>query len=231
MPLIYDCEIVNMIPAKRERPVPGIQYCQGWTDYTGMGISVIGTFDYATGEYAAFLPDMGGLQGFQALVRRADCIIGFNNHGFDDPLVRAHGITFGCDLTPEGVAACSIDLRVECLRATGIPMDQAKYIKGFSLPVLAGVNLGAGKTEEGALAPILWQRGERQRVIDYCLNDVKLTKGLIDQALATGWLYDPREYGRRDGSEACGCVAQTLKLDLHAAIQSAARTAKVFKLQ
>lgn len=221
--IIYDCEVANMIPNKREAIVPGITYCKGWTDFVGMGISVIGTFNYATNEYAAFIPDMGGLQGFQTLVSRADAILGFNNHGFDDPLMRAHGVNFE--------HSASVDLRVECLRATGIPMGDAKFIKGFSLPKLAGVNFGAGKTEEGALAPIMWQRGERQRVIDYCLNDVLLTKRLVDKALEDGWLYDPREFHTRGHAEACDCVQPTLKLDLRGVIERATRRAETFELK
>jgi hypothetical protein len=218
--LIYDCEIVNMIPQKRELPVPGIRYCNGWTDFKGMGISVIGVYKSWTAERLAFVPDVGGqLQAFQASVSAADVIIGFNNHSFDDPLVRAHGISFE--------DACSVDLRVECLKATGVPMSEARYLKGFSLPALAGVNFGMGKTEEGALAPILWQRGERQRVIDYCLNDIEMTRRLVMKALDEGWLYDPREFGRRGGDpDPCGCVPQTLKLDLRTAIDRATRRAE-----
>lgn len=38
--------------------------------------------------------------------------------------------------------------------------------------------VGKGKSGNGELAPILWQDGKHQQVIDYCLNDVKLLRSL-----------------------------------------------------
>jgi hypothetical protein len=49
---------------------------------------------------------------------------------------------------------------------------------------------GKAKTGEGAIAPVLWQRGERQEVIDHCMNDVVITKAMLILGLA-GQLVDP----------------------------------------
>ena len=49
------------------------------------------------------------------------------------------------------------------------------------------------KTGTGANAAILWQRGKYQEVIDYCLNDVKLTLDLLKNIQANdGWINNPK---------------------------------------
>jgi hypothetical protein len=36
--IIFDCEIKKMILGRNDRVVEGLQYCQGWSDYAGMGV-------------------------------------------------------------------------------------------------------------------------------------------------------------------------------------------------
>ena len=64
--IIYDCEIKNAIPDKNEPLRPHINYCKGWEDHLGMGISVIGVFDYHVGQDRIFCE--GNLSDFAALV-------------------------------------------------------------------------------------------------------------------------------------------------------------------
>lgn len=52
--LIYDIEIAKAILGPKEKPMPGVEYCQGWTDYVGMGISVICAYDCAEDRYRVF---------------------------------------------------------------------------------------------------------------------------------------------------------------------------------
>lgn len=42
--LIYDCEIIKCIPIRSEKRDPSLEYCAGWEDYDGMGISLIGAW-------------------------------------------------------------------------------------------------------------------------------------------------------------------------------------------
>jgi hypothetical protein len=49
---------------------------------------------------------------------------------------------------------------------------------------------GFPKTGSGELAPKLWQDGRFQDVIDYCLNDVKITNEILHLGLK-GKLIDP----------------------------------------
>ena len=40
--IIYDCEIIRCIPPRDGIRNDDLAYCNGWHDYEGMGISVVG---------------------------------------------------------------------------------------------------------------------------------------------------------------------------------------------
>jgi hypothetical protein len=46
------------------------------------------------------------------------------------------------------------------------------------------------KTGNGALAPIWWQTGQRQKVRDYCRNDAQIEREVL-RLLLNGELIDP----------------------------------------
>lgn len=170
--ILYDCEIARCIPPQwneGERD-PELEYCGGWDDFKGMGISVIAVYDLWQDCYRIFLED--NFNEFQKLVDARHGIIGFNSTSFDDNLCYAHGIK----------VATTYDLLAEVRIASGQPPH---YVKGqtrggYSLEQLAQANLGYGKSGTGSLAPELWQRGQRGAVIDYCLGDVAITKKLFE---------------------------------------------------
>ena len=87
--LVYDCEIKMMIQGRNEPLIDGLQYCAGWGDHEGMGISVICVYDMGTGTMHTLRPtdselDMDVLQN---LISSTDFAVGFNNHGFDNRFV------------------------------------------------------------------------------------------------------------------------------------------------
>lgn len=176
--LIYDCEIIKAIPDHYGDDDESIDYCDGWTDFENMGISVIGVYDIYRGMTRVFLQD--NFNAFQALVKQRDLIIGFNSISFDDLLCEANNISVRTDY----------DLLGQVRIATGQPPFYTKGLTrgGYSLEALAQVNLGYGKSGNGALAPVLWQRGNFGKVIDYCLLDVQITYELFKRRLT---LKDP----------------------------------------
>ena len=174
--LIYDLQIVNAVPDRRHPPVDGITYCAGWDDHAGMGISVICCYDYATELYATYPP--GSHWQFAQLMHKRSPLVGFNNLAFDNRVLTAAGL----DIPTEGY----YDLRAAILASLGDP-----YAKGISLDALARANLGRGKSGDGALAPVLWQRGRRAAVAEYCHNDVTLTRGLWELVRTTGRVLHP----------------------------------------
>lgn len=166
--VIYDCETYRCIPTGNLSP--DLEYCQGWNDFQGMGISVIGAYSSWDDRYHVYLED--NFLDFQALINQAEEVVGFNSLSFDDQLCAAHGLE----------VKTTYDILCQVRVAVGMPPQYVKGVtrRGYSLEELAKANLGYGKSETGAIAPELWQRGQRGRVIDYCLGDVDITRKLYE---------------------------------------------------
>lgn len=182
--LIYDCEIIKAIPNKKEEALEGIEYCEGWKDYEGMGISVIGVYDYIEDRYRVFMQD--NFDEFQKLIEDREIIVGFNQIGFDNNLAEANGIMISHKE--------HYDILAEIWKADGLGTE-FKYPShiGYGLDAVCEINFGINKTGNGALAPIDWQKGHIGKVSDYCLNDVKMTKKILDHIINYGQLQSPKE--------------------------------------
>lgn len=173
---IFDVEIANPIPSPGVEPIKGLTYAKGWDYPASMGIACIGVYEYTTDKYRVF--GEYELEDFQKLVDVHDVAIGFNNIRFDNSVLRA------CDVNIDDRR--SYDILAEIYRALG------GIQKGCKLDNVIQANFSnAGKNGDGAQAPILWQQGYHTRVIDYCLNDVRLTKMLVDRILRHGHINNP----------------------------------------
>ena len=174
--LVYDIEIVKAIRSRDEAPIEGIEYCGGWNDHAGMGISVVGVHDLLTGRDRVFCSD--NLSEFFELCANRALLISFNGIGFDNKVLRC---------CPENVIehtwseAKHYDILRDVWLCKGLNPDKFywKTHGGFGLDDICRANGLGGKTGHGALAPVQWQRGEIGSVIDYCLSDVKLTSELF----------------------------------------------------
>jgi len=179
--LIYDIEIVNAVPDRVAPRQEGITYCSGWTDHGNMGVSVIGCYDYAEERYRVFCEDNHA--EFAMLCKARDQLVGFNSAAFDNAVLCATYPRFDWAWHDDPPGRC-YDLLVEIWAASGLgPRFTCPSHAGFGLDVMCAATFGAHKTGHGALAPVDWQRGRIGSVIDYCLNDVRLTKLLFDRAL------------------------------------------------
>ena len=174
--IVYDCEIVNLIDCGSFESIPNLNYAKGWKDFKGMGISVIGVYDYNEERYRVFLED--NLKEFQELINKTDLIVGFNSISFDNNLCEAHGIKISDKK--------QFDIKRKLVESSG------SRARGHSLEDCSYVNFGTSKSNDAYMAPILWQQGKKGEVIDYCLNDVKLTKELFDKILTENSIIDPR---------------------------------------
>ncbi len=182
--LVYDCEILKAIQGKNEPRHPGIEYCEGWRDFEGMGLSCIGAYDYQEGRYRMFLQD--NFREFQILLESRQTLVGFNSISFDNPLITANGFTI-----PDGIE--QYDILVEIWKAAGLaPSFRYPTHIGFGLDDCYACNFGARKSGHGGHAPVEWQRGNRGNVIDYCLNDVKLTVQLLNLIMTEGKIKSPK---------------------------------------
>lgn len=189
--IIFDCEIKKAIPPENEELIEGIQYCRGWHDTKNMGISVICAYDYSTEKFRVFCAD--NMQEFQKLVNESDIIAGFNNIAFDNKLCAANGITIPDEK--------SFDILVEIWKAAGLNSCYSySSHSGFGLDAMCQANFRIGKTGYGGTAGVDWQQGKIGTVIDYCLNDIKLTQMLLEKIIKKQKLVNPK--------------GETLKFDL-----------------
>jgi hypothetical protein len=174
---IFDIEIQNPIapknPAEREA---GLFYAKDFNDYENMGIACIGVYDYTADKYRVF--GEYELDEFRQLAEMHDTAVGFNNIRFDNNVLKANNVVISANK--------SFDILSEIQSTIG-------FQKGCRLDDVIKANFPSaeGKTGSGADAPILWQRGYHTKVIDYCLNDVRLTKMLLDRILRFGWIKNP----------------------------------------
>ncbi|HBE17081.1 MAG TPA: hypothetical protein DDW51_05580 [Cyanobacteria bacterium UBA11367] len=170
--IVYDCEIINCIPSAKMWQKPQLTYCKGWDDFEGMGISVICASEIDSDQKWEF--SFYNIQKFQAVIYKAlrenYIIAGFNSKSFDDNLCRANGIaiTTNFDLLEEIRIAAFNSPRWE---------DTPKG-RTYKLDAIAKAN-GMSKTGSGELAPELWQMGKEAEVMQYCMNDVLITKQLL----------------------------------------------------
>lgn len=161
---------------KNEEMIPGIQYCKGWRDFEGMGITVVGGYESENTRYRTFSPQQNPLL-LNAAIQRAEYVVTFNGFNFDGPLLKH----FGCEI-PE---AKHLDLLRLIWQAHKMSTTFEKQThSGYGLDACAIENGVLGKTGNGAMAPIMWQRGQYCEVIDYCLHDIWITKRILEKMLA-----------------------------------------------
>lgn len=181
--IIYDVETEKAILGRNEKADQGIDYCAGFGDFANMGISVIGVYDYSVERPRVFLED--NFEEFQKLIDAAECVVGFNNHKFDNKLLDANNIKIPLEK--------SYDILEEIWKSLGIGTNfHPETHGGLSLDALVYANFKICKNGKGADAPKLWQCGRQGEVIDYCLADVELTRRLTEKILKSGKLRNPK---------------------------------------
>ena len=184
--LIYDLEIKNAIQGRNETRIEGIDYCGGWGDHAGMGISVMGAYDVEKNRARVFCDD--NKDEFFETVADADVIVGFNNIPFDNKVT-----TLCWDGNKEMLDTKSYDILREIWIAAGLPPAfNPRTHGGYGLDATCKANFGTEKSGNGALAPVLWQQGKIGAVIDYCMNDIALTLQLWRKIVAGEPLICPK---------------------------------------
>jgi DEAD/DEAH box helicase domain-containing protein len=136
----------------------------GSRDPAKLDISFIGIFDYENGGYRGFWEE--DLKELWPILESAERIIGFNLKYFDYPVMaRYYGCSF--DKFP------TLDL-----------LEEIERIIGFRIKLddLAQATLGIGKTGSGLDAVKFWADKELEKLKEYCLQDVRVTKDLYEYA-------------------------------------------------
>lgn len=135
-----------------------------------LDISVVCVYDYETDQYESYLE--GDLKNLWPIIEKADMLIGFNSEHFDTPLLNKY---YPGDLTK----IKSLDILKEIKNSLG---------RRIKLDTIAQATLGKKKIGHGLEAIAWWKNGETDKVIKYCMEDVKITKEVYDYALKNGSL-------------------------------------------
>ncbi len=166
-PLVFDIETQNTFQEV------------GKYDHRLLKVSLVGAFDYATGEYSSYLESE--LPSLWAKMEQASVVVGYNIIGFDLPVLNNY---YPGDLQK-------------------LPTFDLMYLLeaqiGFRLKLddVAKATLGEGKSGSGLMAVEYWKKGEIEKLRDYCLQDVKVTKDLFDYVRT----YRHLKYKDRQGTE------------------------------
>jgi DEAD/DEAH box helicase domain-containing protein len=143
---------------------------RGHIDVNEQELIVVAIHDSETGEYSSFFKEE--LPRLWPIIERADQLIGFNSDTFDIPLLNRY---YPGDLTH----IRSLDLLSEVQKVLG---------RRIRLQSLAEATLGRGKSGDGLKAGEWWREGKKDKVAEYCIEDVRLTRELYDYALTHGVL-------------------------------------------
>ena len=137
---------------------------RGHIDVAEQELTVVAIHDSDTGEYSSFFKEE--LPKLWPILERTDMLIGFNSDSFDIPLLNRY---YPGDLSH----IRSLDLLSEVQKALG---------RRIRLQSLAEATLGHGKSGDGAKAGEWWKEGKRDKVREYCIEDVRLTRKLYEYA-------------------------------------------------
>ena len=138
----------------------------GKYDASLLKVSLVGIYSYATDKYESFMePDLPKLW---PILEAADRIIGYNLFGFDYQVLNTY---YPGDLAKFP----TLDVMVEIANKLGFRLK---------LDDVAHGSLGVGKSGNGLQAIEFFRRGEIDKLREYCLQDVKVTKEVYEFGLA-----------------------------------------------
>lgn len=131
-------------------------------------VSLVGVYFYETDTFESFMEE--DLPKLWPRLERADRIIGYNLISFDYPCLQSY-------YTGELNRLPTVDLLVEIEKRLGFRIK---------LDDVAQATLGVGKSGTGLMAVEYWRKGEIDKLREYCLQDVKVTRDVYEHALQNG---------------------------------------------
>lgn len=142
----------------------------GKYDPTLLDLSLVAIYDSETDSYSSYLEEE--LIKLWPILERADLIIGYNLNHFDIPLLNKY--------YPGDIAKVrSLDILSEIRKVYGRRMRLDQIAEG---------TLGKRKSGNGLEASVWWRKGEIDKVRQYCIDDVRITKEIYDFARANNKL-------------------------------------------
>jgi DEAD/DEAH box helicase domain-containing protein len=142
----------------------------GSNDPAALDISVVCIHDSKDDSYKSFLE--ADFPKLWPILEQADILVTWNGDHFDIPLLNKY---YPGDLTK----IKSIDLMNEVRDSIG---------RRLKLDTVAEATLGINKSGNGFDAVNWWTTGEIDKIIKYCIDDVKITKDIYEYAMKHGKL-------------------------------------------
>ncbi len=142
----------------------------GSNDPTALDISVICIHDSLDDTYKSFTE--ANLKDLWPILEQSDMLITWNGDHFDIPLLNKY---YAGDISK----IKSLDLMKEVVKILG---------RRLKLDTVAQATLGKAKSGNGLEAIEWWLSGEVDKIIKYCIDDVRLTKEIYDYAIANSSL-------------------------------------------
>ncbi len=130
----------------------------------GLKVSVVGVYEYEHDRYSTFTEEE--LPKLWSIFEHADRVIGYNSRSFDIPVLNNY---YRGDLSK----LPQLDL-----------LEVIKERLGFRLKLddLAKGTLGTAKSGHGLQAVEWYKLGEIEKIKQYCLDDVRITRDIYEYA-------------------------------------------------
>ena len=146
-----------------------VQEVGGWDHIEKLGISVACAYDSKSDQFLSFRENE-----LKKLIDLCEerLVIGYNIRGFDLPVMVPYG------LDPRKLDVFDIMYDLETL-------TRQRFLK---LEAVARGTLGTGKSADGLQAVEWWKSGQIQKIIDYCMQDVKVTRDVFQFGRQNGYV-------------------------------------------
>ncbi|MFH1620899.1 MAG: ribonuclease H-like domain-containing protein [Patescibacteria group bacterium] len=128
-------------------------------------VSLVGCYFYETDTFESFFE--ADLPKLWPRLERADRVIGYNLFGFDYPCLQTY-------YTGDFRKIPTVDIMLEIEKRIGFRVK---------LDDVAHATLGMGKSGHGLMAVEFWKKQELDKLRDYCLQDVRVTRDVYEHAL------------------------------------------------
>ena len=142
----------------------------GRSQFHRLGVSVGVAYRYDQDEFLVVTEDT--VDELVSLLVEADLVVGYNILGFDYEVLRAY-----------------TDKDLKQLPTFDLMYDLEERL-GFrpKLDSVASATLGGGKSADGLQALEWWRTGEIDKIIEYCREDVRVTRDLYDFGKRNRWV-------------------------------------------
>jgi len=153
-----------------------VQDVGGWDHIDKLGVSVACAYDSKTDQFISYMENE--LDKLISLCEER-LIVGYNVRGFDLPVL----VPYGLELKGLDVFDIMYDLEA---------LTRQRFLK---LEYVARGTLGTGKSADGLKAVEWWKQGEVAKIIEYCTQDVRVTRDVFQYGRQNGFVKNPRSEG------------------------------------